>query len=144
MIPRYSRPEMVSIWDPQTRFRIWFEIEAHAADAMAGIGMIPQEAAKAMRLVDPTIELVACGSSNSGMPTFGTWEQTVLRHAYEYVDRVRDPQHEVRGRLIAAIERVAGDGCRVWYGPLGPTCGMSLGHDGPHQGGEGPDFRRWG
>ena len=36
MIPRYSRPEMTSIWDPETRFRIWFEIEAHAAAAMAG------------------------------------------------------------------------------------------------------------
>ena len=46
MIPRYSRPEMVSIWDPQTRFRIWFEIEAHAADAMAELGIIPKEAAK--------------------------------------------------------------------------------------------------
>ena len=38
MIPRYSRPEMVAIWDPQTRFRIWFEIEAHASDAMADLG----------------------------------------------------------------------------------------------------------
>lgn len=45
MIPRYSRPEMAAIWDPQTRFRIWFEIEAHAADAMAGLGVIPKEAA---------------------------------------------------------------------------------------------------
>ena len=46
MIPRYSRPEMAAIWDPQTRFRIWFEIEAHAADAMAELGIIPKEAAK--------------------------------------------------------------------------------------------------
>ena len=46
MIPRYSRPEMVQIWEPETRFRIWFEIEAHAADAMAEIGIIPKEAAK--------------------------------------------------------------------------------------------------
>ncbi|MEW6769188.1 MAG: adenylosuccinate lyase [Pseudomonadota bacterium] len=46
MIPRYSRPEMVSIWEPQTRFKIWFEIEAHAADAMADLGVIPKEAAK--------------------------------------------------------------------------------------------------
>jgi len=45
MIPRYSRPEMASIWDPQTRFRIWFEIEAHAAAAMAEQGVIPREAA---------------------------------------------------------------------------------------------------
>ncbi len=46
MIPRYSRPEMASIWAPETRFRIWFEIEAHAAAAMAEIGVIPKEAAK--------------------------------------------------------------------------------------------------
>ena len=46
MIPRYSRPEMVAIWSPETRFRIWFEIEAHACDALAEIGVIPKEAAK--------------------------------------------------------------------------------------------------
>ncbi len=51
-------------------------------------GRLAQEAAKAMRFVDPTIELVAVGSSNSGMPTFGTWEQTVLRHAYDEVDYI--------------------------------------------------------
>ena len=48
MIPRYSRPEMVKIWAPETRFRIWFEIEAHACDALAEIGVIPKEAAKAI------------------------------------------------------------------------------------------------
>ena len=46
MIPRYSRPEMVAIWSPETRFRIWFEIEAHACDALAAIGVIPKESAK--------------------------------------------------------------------------------------------------
>jgi adenylosuccinate lyase len=46
MIPRYSRPEMAKLWEPETRFRIWFEIEAHAAAGMAEIGMIPKEAAK--------------------------------------------------------------------------------------------------
>jgi adenylosuccinate lyase len=46
MIPRYARPEMTSIWEPQTRFKIWFEIEAHAADALAELGVIPKEAAK--------------------------------------------------------------------------------------------------
>ena len=45
MIPRYTRPEMAAIWSPETRFRIWFEIEAHAADAMADLGIIPKEAA---------------------------------------------------------------------------------------------------
>ena len=46
MIPRYSRPEMAAIWSPETRFRIWFEIEAHAADAMAELGIVPKAAAK--------------------------------------------------------------------------------------------------
>ena len=46
MIPRYSRPDMVAIWSPETRFRIWFEIEAHAADAMAKLGIVPKAAAK--------------------------------------------------------------------------------------------------
>jgi adenylosuccinate lyase len=46
MIPRYTRPEMAAIWDPQARYRIWFEIEAHAADALAELGVIPKAAAK--------------------------------------------------------------------------------------------------
>jgi adenylosuccinate lyase len=48
MIPRYSRPDMVAIWDPATKFRIWFEIEAHACDAMADLGVIPKENAAAV------------------------------------------------------------------------------------------------
>ena len=51
-------------------------------------GRLAQEAAKAMRFVDPDIELVAVGSSGSGMPTFGDWEHTVLKHAYAEVDYV--------------------------------------------------------
>ena len=49
MIPRYTRPEMVAIWSPETRFRIWFEIEALAAEAMATLGTIPADAARAIR-----------------------------------------------------------------------------------------------
>ncbi|QEN90652.1 adenylosuccinate lyase [Labrys sp. KNU-23] len=45
MIPRYSRPQMVSIWAEQSRFRIWFEIEAHATDKLAELGVVPREAA---------------------------------------------------------------------------------------------------
>jgi adenylosuccinate lyase len=48
MIPRYSRPEMVAVWEPQTRFRIWFEIEAYACEALAAIGAIPKSAAEAI------------------------------------------------------------------------------------------------
>lgn len=48
MIPRYSRPDMVKIWEPENKFRIWFEIEAHACDAQAALGVIPESAAKAI------------------------------------------------------------------------------------------------
>ena len=48
MVPRYSRPEMTAIWSPETRFKIWFEIEAHACDAMAELGVIPKASAKAI------------------------------------------------------------------------------------------------
>ncbi len=46
MIPRYSRPDMVAIWSPETRFRIWFEIEAHATTQLANLGVVPKEAAE--------------------------------------------------------------------------------------------------
>ncbi|MCA3649657.1 MAG: adenylosuccinate lyase, partial [Methylobacterium sp.] len=45
MIPRYARPEMVALWSPETKFRIWFEIEAHATDKLAELGVVPKEAA---------------------------------------------------------------------------------------------------
>lgn len=46
MIPRYTRPEMAAIWEPANKFRIWFEVEAHACDALAELGVIPKQAAK--------------------------------------------------------------------------------------------------
>ncbi len=49
MIPRYSRPEMAAIWAPENRYRIWFEIEAHATEAMAELGIVPKEAARIIR-----------------------------------------------------------------------------------------------
>ena len=58
MIPRYARPEMVAIWSPETKFRIWFEIEAHAGDAMAALGTIPKENAAAVwRAQDATFDV---------------------------------------------------------------------------------------
>ena len=48
MIPRYARPEMTAVWSAETRYRIWFEIEAHACDAMAALGVIPRKAAAAI------------------------------------------------------------------------------------------------
>jgi adenylosuccinate lyase len=62
MIPRYSRPEMVKIWEPENRFRIWFEIEAHATDALAQIGVVPASAAAALWTyweTNPAIDVAA-------------------------------------------------------------------------------------
>lgn len=62
MIPRYSRPEMVALWTPEARFRIWFEIEAHATDALAELGVVPKEAATALWrwwATEPAIDVAA-------------------------------------------------------------------------------------
>jgi adenylosuccinate lyase len=78
MIPRYARPQMTSIWAPETRFRIWFEIEAHAMDAMAQLGIVPKEAAAAV------------------------WE----RGAFE-VERIDAIEAEVKHDVIAFLTNVA-------------------------------------
>ena len=62
MIPRYSRPDMVKIWEPENRFRIWFEIEAHATDALAQIGVVPASSAQALWTwwaTNPVIDVAA-------------------------------------------------------------------------------------
>ena len=78
MIPRYSRPEMVAIWTPESKFRIWFEIEAHATDALAELGVVPKDAAKAI------------------------WE----KGAFE-VDRIDAIEAEVKHDVIAFLTNVA-------------------------------------
>ena len=78
MIPRYSRPEMTAIWEPETRFRIWFEIEAHAMDALADLGVVPREAAKAV------------------------WE----KGAFE-VDRIDEIERETKHDVIAFLTNLA-------------------------------------
>jgi adenylosuccinate lyase len=62
MVPRYSRPDMTAIWTPEARFRIWFEIEAYATDALAELGVVPKEAAAALWKwwnTNPTIDVAA-------------------------------------------------------------------------------------
>ena len=62
MIPRYSRPDMVKIWEPENRFRIWFEIEAHATNALAERGVVPASASQALWTwwnTNPTIDVAA-------------------------------------------------------------------------------------
>ncbi|NRQ30285.1 alpha-N-arabinofuranosidase [Nonomuraea sp. NN258] len=75
----------------------------------AEYGRLANETAKAMRLVDPRIELVLCGSSNSGMPTFGAWEATVLEHAYDAVDYLSlhayyEENGDLPGFLCSAVD----------------------------------------
>lgn len=78
MIPRYTRPEMARIWEPENRFRIWFEIEAHACDAQAELGVIPKDAAKAV------------------------WE----RGKWE-IDRIDEIERETRHDVIAFLTNLA-------------------------------------
>ena len=76
MIPRYAREQMVSIWSPETKFRIWFEIEAHATDALAELGVVPKTAAKALwdwwatnPAIDVPLERVTVSSTVSSRPS---------------------------------------------------------------------------
>src|SRR6266404_200338 len=78
MISRYSRPEMTRIWSPENRYRIWFEIEAHACDAQAALGIIPESAARAV------------------------WE----RGAFE-VERIDEIDRETRHDVIAFLTNLA-------------------------------------
>jgi len=78
MIPRYSRPQMAAIWDPENRFRIWLDIEAHACEAQARLGVIPESAARAVR----------------------------EKGAFE-VDRIDEIERETRHDVIAFLTNVA-------------------------------------
>ena len=78
MIPRYSRPDMVAIWEPDSKFRIWLEIEAHACDAQAKLGVVPESAAKAV------------------------W----ARGAFE-IDRIDEIESETKHDVIAFLTNVA-------------------------------------
>ena len=80
MIPRYTRSEMAEVWAPEARYRIWFEIEAHACDALAEIGAIPKSAATAV------------------------WK---ARHAEFDLDRIDEIERETRHDVIAFLTHLA-------------------------------------
>src|SRR5476649_796941 len=81
MIPRYSRPEMTEIWSPESKFRIWFEIEAHATDALAELGVVPKDAAKTL------------------------WEKG--RHAKFDVARIDEIERETKHDVIAFLTHLS-------------------------------------
>jgi len=83
MIPRYSRPEMTSIWEPANKFRIWFEIEAHACDAQAHLGVIPKDAAKAV------------------------WEKGQKPYTAERIARIDEIELETKHDMIAFLTELA-------------------------------------
>ncbi|MBB94549.1 MAG: adenylosuccinate lyase [Rhodobacteraceae bacterium] len=89
MIPRYSRPDMVSIWSPETKFRIWFEIEAHACDAMADLGVIPKANAQAV------------------------WKAKDVEFDIDRIDEIeRETKHDVIAFLTHLAEHVGSDEAR--------------------------------
>lgn len=81
----YPEPYNIKVWNLGNEMDGPWQIGHKTAQEY---GRIACETAKAMKMVDPSIELVACGSSNSKMPTFGEWEATVLDHTYDYVDYI--------------------------------------------------------
>ncbi|WP_434578626.1 alpha-N-arabinofuranosidase [Thermoanaerobacterium thermosaccharolyticum] len=81
----YKEPHNIKLWNLGNEMDGPWQIGHKTADEY---GRIACEAAKVMKIVDPSIELVACGSSNSSMPTFGQWEATVLEHTYDHVDYI--------------------------------------------------------
>ncbi len=81
----YDKPHDIKLWCLGNEMDGPWQICQRTAEEY---GRVATETAKVMKSVDPSIELVACGSSGSGMPTFGQWEATVLEHTYDYVDYV--------------------------------------------------------
>ena len=96
MIPRYSRPEMAAIWEPANKFRIWFEIEAHACDAQAELGVIPKDAAKSV------------------------WNLGNIPYTDQRIQRIeeieRETQHDVIAFLTELAEQVGDDARFVHQG----------------------------
>jgi alpha-N-arabinofuranosidase len=79
----YNEPFGIKLWCLGNEMDGWWQICHKTAEEY---GRVATEAAKVMKWVDPSIELIACGSADAGMPTYGEWERTVLDHTYDYVD----------------------------------------------------------
>ncbi|WP_298020958.1 adenylosuccinate lyase [uncultured Parasphingopyxis sp.] len=92
MIPRYARPEMTALWEPEAKFRIWFEIEAHATQALADRGVVPESAAKALWdwwATGPTIDVAAIDAieavTKHDVIAFLTWVAEQVGHEARFM-----------------------------------------------------------
>ncbi|WP_184020054.1 adenylosuccinate lyase [Sphingobium boeckii] len=146
MVPRYSRPAMTAIWEPESKFRIWFEIEAHATDKLADLGVVPKAAAKALWdwwATNPVIEVAAIDAieavTKHDVIAFLTWvsenvgDQARFMHqgmtSSDVLDtclnvqlaRASDLLIEDLDKLLVVIER------RAMEHKLTPTIGRSHG-----------------
>jgi adenylosuccinate lyase len=146
MVPRYSRKEMSAIWEPEARFRIWFEIEAHATEALGELGVVPQSAAKALWdwwATNPAIDVAAIDAieavTKHDVIAFLTWvaeqvgDEARFMHqgmtSSDVLDtclavqlaRASDILLEDLDALLAAIKR------RAYEHKLTPTIGRSHG-----------------
>ena len=91
MVPRYSRPQMTAIWEAEERFKIWFEIEAHATDKLGELGVVPVEAGKALWAwwaTNPKVDVAAIDAieavTKHDVIAFLTWvAEQVAAHAGE-------------------------------------------------------------
>ena len=94
MIPRYSRPKMAKIWEPSNKFRLWFEIEAHACDAQAKLGVIPADAAKSV------------------------WEKGDRPYTQKRIDRIDEIEQSTHHDVIAFLTELSeliGDEARFFH-----------------------------
>ena len=146
MVPRYARPQMTALWEPEARFRIWFEIEAHATDALAELGVVPKSAAQALWdwwATDPAIDVAAIDAieavTRHDVIAFLTWvaeqvgEQARFMHqgmtSSDVLDtclavqlaRAADLLIEDLDALLAVLKR------RAFEHKLTPTIGRSHG-----------------
>src|SRR3546814_798734 len=146
MVPRYARPDMTAIWSAENRFRIWFEIEAHATDALAELGTVPKSAAKALWnwwATNPAIDVAAIDAieavTRHDVIAFLTWvaenvgEEARFMHQGMTSSDVLDTCLAVQltqaadilladlDALLAAIQR------RAYEHKLTPTIGRSHG-----------------
>ena len=121
MVPRYSRPAMTALWEPEARFKIWFEIEAHATEKLGELGVVPPSAAKALWdwwATNPAIDVPAIDAIDErtgvGVPGVAFVSMCQERQCQEQLDhparrllgsQQSSPRHLSRSRALQHLSR---------------------------------------